>query len=61
MLIKKKFNQMEVEMDKFLAKKHAIFKETKAKQAKAKDEKGLGFIIALSDSQMRYKMNSCIL
>ena len=46
-------------MDKFLAKKHAIFRDSKGKQLKV--EKGFGFGLGLSDSQMRYKINSCIL
>lgn len=43
---------MEVEMDKFLAKKHAIFAQTKSKTK----EKSLS-----SEQQVRYRTNGCIL
>ena len=56
LLRNKKFNQMEIEMDKFLAKKAAVFKD--AKKA-AKDKGGLGFS-GLTEQQLRYKTNSCI-
>jgi type IV secretory pathway VirD2 relaxase len=56
---------MEIEMDKFLAKKHAVFKDkakSKGAQGLAKDEaKNLLGFANLNESQMRYKINSCIL
>jgi hypothetical protein len=65
LLRNRKYNQMEIEMDKFLAKKHAVFKDkakSKGAQGLTKDEaKNLLGFANLSESQMRYKINSCIL
>lgn len=73
LLRNRKFNQMEIEMDKFLAKKNAIFKDdhakskakttqsNKSKDTNIKEVKSLGFSQINTDQAMRYKMNSCIL
>ena len=51
----RKYNQMEIEMDKFLAKKNPVFKQ----DPNEKDSYGLG--VNLSESAIRYKLNGTIL
>ena len=51
----RKYNQMEIEMDKFLAKKNPVFKQDPAD----KDSYGLG--VNLTEQAIRYKLNGTIL
>jgi len=54
LLRNRKFHQMEIDMDKFLAKKHPIFKG-------ASQEEGFGLGINLKGTSLRYKLNGNIL
>ena len=73
---RKRFNQMEIQMDKFLAKKNPIFKQIAEPSEKPtlaaaqqnnpagvekQDYVFFGFGLAHPDAQVRYRLNGAIL
>ena len=57
----RKFNQMEIEMDKFLAKKNPIFKLTDPDKTGPEQISYQGLGLAFADVAVRYKINGTVL
>jgi len=61
----RRFNQMEIQMDKFLAKKNPIFKQVPEGASVQGGEKAdialVGFGLSHSDLAVRYRINGTIL
>ena len=59
----RKINQMEIEMDKFLAKKNPIFKQviSNSSQSKENIRHYPSFAVTIPENAIRYKINGTIL